>query len=204
MFTVNCQGTEKSSSRVNRTRSAFSHLQSRFLLRPEIYLGRAYQRMMRSILLDEKMLTISDNDCVHRILRVGCRGRVPAVDVWSHIRFNCEQAQLVQRKLHWVIQFESCAEGELIGGLVLPTPAEEIAIKEDLEHLSAQRYFTVSIEKGLGECFETMSIPFVVPAQPTPYECCRKYKKASVVAVTWYFLILKAHQMHLSHFPGHA
>ncbi len=56
---------------------------------------------------------------------------------------------------------ESCVEGELIGGLVLPTPAEEIAItlKEDLEPLSTQRYFTVSIEKGLGESFETKSIP---------------------------------------------
>ncbi len=114
MFTVNCQGTEKSSSRINRTRSAFSHLQSRFWLRPEInwrIKGRAYQRMMRSILVlgcepwlvgvaDEKMVTISTNDCVHRILHGGCRGCVPAVDVRSHIRLNCEQAQLVQRKLH--------------------------------------------------------------------------------------------------------
>ncbi len=114
MFTVNCQGTEKSSIQINRSRSAFSHLQSRFWLRPEINLrikSRVYQRMMRSILFlgcepwlvgvaDEKMRTISDNDCVNRILHVGCSGCVPAVDVRSHIRLNCEQAQLVQRKLH--------------------------------------------------------------------------------------------------------
>ncbi len=57
--------------------------------------------------------------------------------------------------------YESCVEGELIRGLVLPTPAEEIAtaLKEDLKLLSAQRYFTVSIEKRLGESFETKSIP---------------------------------------------
>ncbi len=95
MLVANGQGTEGIRSRINLTRSAFSHLQSCLWSRREISLrtkGRVYQAVVHTILLygcetllervaDERMLEVFDNASIHHILSVRRRDCVPSVEL---------------------------------------------------------------------------------------------------------------------------
>ncbi len=136
MFVANGQGTEETRSRINLARSAFSRLQSCLWSRCEISLrtkGRVYQAVVRSILLygcetwpvrvaDERMLEVSDNDSIRRILRIRRRDCVPFVKLRRRLCLTRIPALLVQRRLRWFGHAARRPEGELIKDLLLPTP----------------------------------------------------------------------------------
>ncbi len=95
--------------------------------------GRVYQAVVRSVLLygyetwpvrvaDERMLEFFDNVRIRRILRVRRRDYVPSLKLRCRLCLTSILVLLVQRRLRWVGHATRRPEGELIKGLLLPTP----------------------------------------------------------------------------------
>ncbi len=71
---------------------------------------------------DERMLEVFDNDSIRRILRVRCRNCVSFVELRRRLCLTSIPALLVQRRPRWFGHPTRCSEGELIKGLLFPTP----------------------------------------------------------------------------------
>ncbi len=146
------------------------------------------------------MAEVFDNDSIRRILRVRRRDCVPSVELRRRLSLTSIPTLLVQRRLRWFGNAARCPEGELIKELLLPTPprtwrrraggqlkTRATTIKADLEPISGPRVFgharwrkcLVSwrriAESGVPPS-QTWSTQLVMPAQPAPVECRRKYK----------------------------
>ncbi len=103
---------------------------------------------------DERMLEVSGNDNIRRILRVRRRDRVPSVELRRRLRLASIPALLVQRRLCWFGHAARRPKGELIKDILLPTPPRTwcrrtggqlktwtTTIKANLEPLSGPRVF---------------------------------------------------------------
>ncbi len=73
--------------------------------------------------VDERMLEVFDNNSIRRILRVRRRDCVPSVELRRRLCLTCIPALLVQRRFRWFGHAARRPEGELIKGLLLPTPS---------------------------------------------------------------------------------
>ncbi len=124
-----------------------------------------YQAVVHSILLygceicpvrvaDERVLEVFDNDSIRRILRVRRKNCVPSVELHRRLCLTSIPALLVHRRLRWFGHAAGRPEGELIKGLLLPTPPRKwrrraggqlktwaTTIKADLEPISGPRDF---------------------------------------------------------------
>ncbi len=123
-------------SLINLARSAFPRLRSWLWSRREISLrtkSRVYQIVVRSIVLygcqtwtvrvaDERMLTVFDNESIHRIQHAKRRDWVPKVELRRRLCLASTPALLVQRRLRWFGHAARRPEVELTKGLLLPKP----------------------------------------------------------------------------------
>ncbi len=144
-------------------------------------------------------MEVFDNDSIRRILRVRRRGCVPSVELHRHHRLTSISALLVQRRLRRFGHAARRPEGELIKGLLLPTPPRmwrrrvggqlktwATTIKADLEPISGPRFFShtrwrkgwVNLSSGLAQDRRAWSAS-VRDVVNTIGECRRKYKKES-------------------------
>ncbi len=118
---------------------------------------------------DEWMLEVFDNDSIHRILRVRHRDCVPSVELRRRLRLTSIPALLVQRRLRWFGHAARRPEGELIMGN--HDQGRRGTALRTASLVSSHR----TAEPGVPPS-ETKSTQLVMPAQPAPGECRRKYK----------------------------
>ncbi len=67
-------------------------------------------------------MEVVDNDIIRRILRVRRRDCVPSVELRRRLCLTSILALFVQRRLRWFGHAIRRPDGELIKGLLLPTP----------------------------------------------------------------------------------
>ncbi len=150
--------------------------------------------MVARRVVDERVLSVFDNDCISHILNVGRRDCGPSVELRCHLCLTGMPALLMQKRL---LRFGHAARrpgGELITDLLLPTQPRTwrrrtggqlkmwaTTIKADLEPISGPRVFGyarwrkdwVKVSSELAHdrrAWSARSTQFVMPAQPAPAE----------------------------------